>query len=285
MENNIIIWNSTSPESVINTGAWEHVLLLSKCASFIKNMNLKSQQVSFSYQIEVTLMKHISLEGEGNIWVKLIVFLKDYPNQTYTLLTLYCNKDLVFPVRIGLNYYYDNEDTYCFNKVELQSTLIEASKKNFRIMSESVNKYYEYKDWYPLIERSNIVTLVSMREGTDQNQIKEKKSPRLWSNEENEIFLDIMTEYRKQIQKQEDNDVKFITRKFSVYLKENYEKLSHRSEQAIYEHLSYFDDLLAGAGHIQDYALKDYQFYKRLLRPNGETRNNPARVWRKKRFK
>jgi hypothetical protein len=67
-----------------------------------------------------------------------------------------------------------------------------------------------------------------------------------WTDEEHELFLNKLTEYREAIADKSEQEVTEITKRFAEAMREEYPILRERSLRAVYEHLVYFDDLTAG---------------------------------------
>lgn len=58
--------------------------------------------------------------------------------------------------------------------------------------------------------------------------------------------------------------------------------LNNRTIQAISEHISYFDDLMAGVKSKDYYALKDEKHFNKMPREDNNKNSNAARVIRNK---
>jgi hypothetical protein len=107
-----------------------------------------------------------------------------------------------------------------------------------------------------------------------------------WSEQENKAFIDIVDTYREAIINKSEKEVRDITLRYSKTLKkENHQLLSERTEQAVYEHLSYFDDLLAGVRTKDFFARKDESYFGKKPRLNNNLDINLARVIRNKDLK
>lgn len=134
------------------------------------------------------------------------------------------------------------------------------------------------------------LTVLKIKKGGDK--METKKVSRQWTIPENELFVDIMTKYRKDIRGKEDEEVKEITQKYAEVLYKENRILESRTIQAILEHLAYFDDLLAGIGTADNYAQKDTfigenkingkNYFGKLPRDFNINERNPARIFRAK---
>ncbi|RBW68035.1 hypothetical protein [Bacillus taeanensis] len=82
-----------------------------------------------------------------------------------------------------------------------------------------------------------------------------------WSEEENKIFVNIIANYRTVIAGKDKETKEVLTWKVAKKLHRKYELLEKRNVQAVYEHLSYIDDLVAGVGMQQDYQQKEEQYF------------------------
>ncbi len=103
-----------------------------------------------------------------------------------------------------------------------------------------------------------------------------------WSREENEIFVKLMPDYRKAAENQSMEQLKQITEQYVSDLL-SHPLLSQRSRQAIYEHLTYFDDLLEGIGTTQNYGAKDSIYFGKL-KSGTRTTQHPLRVLRNRSY-
>jgi hypothetical protein len=74
-----------------------------------------------------------------------------------------------------------------------------------------------------------------------------------WTDHENLVIISCIEQYRSDITSKSTNTVRAITKEYVKNLLDK-QKLNNRTEQAVYEHLSYFDDLLAGVGTPKNYA-------------------------------
>ncbi|WAH37042.1 hypothetical protein [Alicyclobacillus dauci] len=92
---------------------------------------------------------------------------------------------------------------------------------------------------------------------------------KLWTTDENDIIEQSIDEYRQAIDGRSDKIVNGITKSYAERLHRANPLLRHRTPNAISEHLSYFDDLLAGAGTPNDYAKKDAHKFGSRQRLNG----------------
>jgi hypothetical protein len=101
-----------------------------------------------------------------------------------------------------------------------------------------------------------------------------------WTNEENQIFVDIMPEYRLAMEKQSIQSIKHITEQ---YVTDLHPLLNGRSRQAVYEHLTYFDDLLEGIGTAENYGGKDGVYFGKLKSGIRQT-PHPLRVMRNRSY-
>lgn len=105
-----------------------------------------------------------------------------------------------------------------------------------------------------------------------------------WTAIENQQFIDIMKQYRESIKDQKEaKSIKKITDSFVNDLLLN-SVLANRSKQAIYEHITYFDDLLDGISKKENYSKKD-GIYFNTERREYKAHHNPLRVWRNASYK
>ncbi|MCF2650546.1 MULTISPECIES: hypothetical protein [Bacillaceae] len=100
-----------------------------------------------------------------------------------------------------------------------------------------------------------------------------------WTPIKNEPFINIMDDYRREIENKDAKATKEITRQYAHRLYQEYEILSEHTENAVYEHLSYFDDLLAGISNMK-HAKKDIGYYGNFPRTFNKNKLNLARVMR-----
>jgi hypothetical protein len=100
---------------------------------------------------------------------------------------------------------------------------------------------------------------------------------RQWQTIENEVFENVIDEYRQRIHGESEQQVDRMTREFARKILLDFPQLEGRTEKAVYEHLSYFDDLLAGAGDESFYAKKDLGYFGTALRQNGDKEWNRAK--------
>lgn len=98
-----------------------------------------------------------------------------------------------------------------------------------------------------------------------------------WQPEENDIFIKVIDAYRQQIHGKSEQEVDRLTKTFAKQLLVDYPLFEGRSEKAVFEHLSYFDDLLAGAGDESFYAKKDLGYFGTVKRQNGDKEWNRAK--------
>lgn len=103
-----------------------------------------------------------------------------------------------------------------------------------------------------------------------------------WTEQENVIFIEILDNYRKSIKGRTDKEIRDITRSYALRIFDNHTIIQKRSIQAIYEHLTYFDDLMAGVKSKNFYARKDELYFNQKPREDGNKTSNPARVIRDK---
>lgn len=100
-----------------------------------------------------------------------------------------------------------------------------------------------------------------------------------WTDLENQAFISCMEQYRTDIKGKSTNEIKAITREYAMNLIIKH-RLNNRTEQAVYEHLSYYDDLLAGVGTAKNYAIKDSKYFSTIKRSDRSLIHNPSRVMR-----
>jgi hypothetical protein len=100
-----------------------------------------------------------------------------------------------------------------------------------------------------------------------------------WTDHENLVIISCIEQYRSDITGKSTNTIRAITKEYVNNLIDK-QNLNNRTEQAVYEHLSYFDDLLAGVGTPKNYAKKDSKHFSTLTRSDNNTNHNPARVMR-----
>jgi hypothetical protein len=86
---------------------------------------------------------------------------------------------------------------------------------------------------------------------------------RHWTNQENQIFVDLMPEYRKATYQQSIQTIREVTKDYVDQLR-SHPLITDRSQQAVYEHLTYFDDLLEGIGSTDNYGAKDGIYFGKL---------------------
>lgn len=92
-----------------------------------------------------------------------------------------------------------------------------------------------------------------------------------WTDKENDIFINVMALYRSEIHNKNEKTVKKITTNYAKHLHQQHPILQDRTIHAVDEHLSYFDDLLAGVGSEKDYAIKDAKYYNTMPRTDKHT--------------
>ncbi|BBI34796.1 hypothetical protein [Cohnella abietis] len=103
-----------------------------------------------------------------------------------------------------------------------------------------------------------------------------------WTREENELFIHLLPNYRKTTENQSKQQMKQITDQFVTDLM-SHSLLKHRSMQAIFEHLTYLDDLLEGIGKTGNYSASDAIYFGQLKSENRTTQN-PLRVLRNRSY-
>jgi hypothetical protein len=103
-----------------------------------------------------------------------------------------------------------------------------------------------------------------------------------WTKDENELFARVLMRYRNDICDKEKKKVIEVTRRYAERLHQSYDLLHSRTNQAIYEHLTYFDDLTAGVGSPENYAIKDQLLFGKTPRFENNVTSNLARVIRSK---
>lgn len=102
---------------------------------------------------------------------------------------------------------------------------------------------------------------------------------RRWSSEENELFIYIINDYRADIFQKSQKETIEVARKYAKQMSVT-PLLQGRTEQAIFEHLTYFDELLAGLGDKKNYAIKDEAYFGTKKRMNDNMSYVSVRVWR-----
>jgi hypothetical protein len=103
-----------------------------------------------------------------------------------------------------------------------------------------------------------------------------------WTREENEMFVHIMPAYRSAVENQNRRQMRQITEQYVTDIL-SHPLLKTRSRQAVYEHLTYFDDLLAGIGTSSNYGAKDSVYFGKL--PSGtRVAQHPLRVLRNRSY-
>jgi hypothetical protein len=105
---------------------------------------------------------------------------------------------------------------------------------------------------------------------------------KLWTNEENQIFVNIIPAYRRATEKESIPTIKQITEQYVTDLL-THPLLNGRSKQAVYEHITYFDDLLEGIGTEQNYGGKDGVYFGKLKSGMRQTQH-PLRVLRNRSY-
>lgn len=105
---------------------------------------------------------------------------------------------------------------------------------------------------------------------------------RPWTKEENQVFVDLMPTYRKATENQDKKTIRQITEKYVTDLL-SHPLITGRSWQAVYEHLTYFDDLLEGIGTTKNYGAKDNIYFGKLKSGMRQTQH-PLRVLRNKSY-
>jgi ABC-type branched-subunit amino acid transport system ATPase component len=94
-----------------------------------------------------------------------------------------------------------------------------------------------------------------------------------WSEEENEIFVNIIKNYRTVISGKDEETAEDLTWKVAEKLQRKYTLLENRTIHSVYKHLSYIDNLLAGVGTEQDYSQKEEQYFNMLPRVKNDNYN------------
>jgi hypothetical protein len=100
-----------------------------------------------------------------------------------------------------------------------------------------------------------------------------------WTLEKNKYFVDVIHDYRNNIANKSKKETDKVTWDLAMKLRNNFTLLKEHSEQAVYEHLSYMDDLLAGIPNIS-YAKKDDVYYGKIPRTFNTDKLNLSRVMR-----
>lgn len=99
-----------------------------------------------------------------------------------------------------------------------------------------------------------------------------------WTDEENQVFLDVLPQYRRTLVGEDDEGATLVTTDFAKKLYSHHSILrEYRTENAVFEHLPYMDDLLAGVGDPFWYAMKDARYFGKSPRDGGNTEMNKTK--------
>lgn len=254
--------------------------------------------LNYDYEIEIQHFSNSSVKL-SNYWIRLKFFLNYNKNKKFTLMTLYCADEINYPVKIQVNYLYDD-----FLEIKNESDFLEMLKKIFKKCFLEMNSYIEYnsnKDDL-LGYNKDEDTYLNERERTNRPRVCASKIPPIeyfsyddkqlvkkntnksvnrkkWTREEKEIIIDNISSYRKKIYNNDKELVKRITDEFASNLLSKYNDIfKSRSVNSLANRLAYFDELLAGVN--TNYAKTDEIYFEKLKRLDGNSIENPARKWR-----
>ncbi|KQO18063.1 hypothetical protein [Paenibacillus sp. Leaf72] len=271
-----IQWVDANYELISYTPIWENIQAILRQMSYcFEELNHQDNEHKLDYVIEVVGFQDILEQSQPLYWLRVNLFLIHNPAHTFTILTLRCNEDSAFPLLLDVNYSKESDPIYIEELNSLNIALKRECVIGLQSVTDAVNNYLFQIDRYSELRTPHYDRYVNTG-----RMIAEATKTKRWTDEENELFIKLIDEYRKAIAEQERSVVKAITRDFAFKLKRESELLQERTEQAIYEHLAYFDDLLAGAGEITDYAKKDVKHFAKHTRPNGGRELNVARIFR-----
>jgi hypothetical protein len=79
---------------------------------------------------------------------------------------------------------------------------------------------------------------------------------RIYTKEHNQVFLDVMEQYRRRIEGESPKGTERLTKGFAIELINTVPIRSERSQNGIAERLVYVDNLLTGVTFPFDYYLK-----------------------------
>lgn len=275
-------WVDTSYEIVNKTPVMNQIQLVhNQMIENSEKLNQETEGEYLDFVIEVVSIHKL-------YWIRVNMFLKNNSDHTFTIMTIRCNSYSGFPSLIDLNYSKNPDPISVENLDKLNNILKKECAFGFQSVSKALNKYIEVKNQYSRMKIQTTQTIgvykIKERAITELREIKssntEKKKIKRWTDGENELFINLIDEYRLSIAGLKSDSIKVKTREFAFKMKQQFELLQERTEQAIYEHLTYFDDLLAGSGQLTDYAKKDAKYFAKHARPDGVTDFNEARVFR-----
>ncbi|WP_099363586.1 hypothetical protein [Fredinandcohnia onubensis] len=93
---------------------------------------------------------------------------------------------------------------------------------------------------------------------------------KIYTKEQNQVFVDVMNDYRDRIDGLSPKETQRITKAFAKELINTVPILSDRSQNGIAERLVYFDNLLAGVTFPFQYYLKNsHHYFGKLPRKDG----------------
>lgn len=172
-------------------------------------------------------------------------------------MTLRCNDFYKFPVTLDMNYS-DDQEIVCSSQITFEKMLHKLSIKGFDQMNSSLKNYL----MTPELDKKIILQQNEQIYKLDGKKSEQKRNSKEWTNEQNLLFLNIMKEYRRNIINKNNREISRVTRDTAYSLKRKHEKLLiNKSERAISGHLAYLDDLLAGVGKEEYYAIKDQKWF------------------------
>jgi hypothetical protein len=99
---------------------------------------------------------------------------------------------------------------------------------------------------------------------------------RMYNDNENQVFVDNIMEYRSLIEGKSPKETKRITNEYAKRLVTSVSLISDRSVNGVAERLVYFDNLLAGVKFdYKYYLISSYEkYFGKLPRKNGSTEPN-----------
>lgn len=262
-----IIWPDYQTDEASINHLKKHLDTLSEQAEQLINQKQLTRFLSFDYIIQIVKLRTYSYKN-ADYWVRLIFFLKDKPNQTFTLLTLRCGDVSQYPISIDMNYL--DKEKYFASNYGLQEYLNRFCNHGFNRMVRSVKYFVRDSEIYPELNEDSIT----------EEKITRKVNNH-WTDFQNAVFFEILDEYRNEISDKNPQEIKEVTKQWANKLKQQYgDLLAKRSDRAIYERLGYLDDLLAGVKEDRLYAKKDQSLFGSKKRNNGNVKSNPAHIWR-----
>ncbi|RHW43463.1 hypothetical protein D1B31_02040 [Neobacillus notoginsengisoli] len=96
-----------------------------------------------------------------------------------------------------------------------------------------------------------------------------------YTTEQNNVFMEVMEEYRRRIEGATPEETKRLTKVFAKELVSTVPLFYGRSENGIAERLVYFDNLLAGVAFPFEYYLKStFNYFGKLPRKNDDKYQN-----------